>query len=38
MKSATITTKMKGTKVRAKLKTICTADVDAVSTLPGWCC
>ena len=33
MKSATITTKAKGTKVRAELKTIRTADINASGTL-----
>jgi len=32
MKRATTTTKMKVAKVRAKLKTICTADVHASAT------
>ena len=34
MKSATITTKTKGTKMRAELKTNHTADVDTSTTLP----
>jgi len=31
-------TEMKGAKVRVELKTIHTADVDAFTTLPQWCC
>jgi len=27
----------KGAKVRAELKTICTADVNVSATLPQWC-
>jgi len=37
MKSATITTKTNGTKVRAELKTIWTADIDASTKLPWQC-
>jgi len=36
MKSATITTKTKGTKLSAELKTIRIADIDT-PTLPWWC-
>jgi len=32
VRSATTTTKMKGGKVRAELKTICIADVDVFAT------
>jgi len=38
MKHATTTTKTEVTKVRAELKTICTADINASATLPQQCC
>ena len=38
LKCVTITTITKVTKVRAKRKTIGTADVNATATLPGQCC